>query len=253
MKKFTIHTILFLLLCFTFNFEQVYGQDKKVNEECQTDADCASGRCLTLKSGKKVCGTCTQDRLSTLSDRVESACKDKEEMSGSMSNQGETSMNELQRRIDICKECIAARKDVLSECFSGNPEEGHVKQLDDWQKAYENNISILNDRTSNNTMYYCTKSDYENYQKYIDNYCSKNFQQASEDATRRKMEKGGCSDLESWVKSCQECVDNYNEFKKNAFRGRMSSKREEQLDKYTRNLKEINDAWEYKKSNSLCD
>lgn len=247
-----IITALMLLFIFTMG-NTSYAQNAKVNESCTTDADCASGRCLTLKNNTKVCGTCTQDRLNTLGDRVERACKDKEEIAGSMSDQGETSMNELQRRIDVCKECIAARKEVLSDCFNGNPEPGHVKQLNDWQTAYENNIEILNRRTSNNTMYYCTKSDYENYQRNIDNYCSKNFLQASQDAYRRKQEKGGCRDLENWVNSCQECVKNYNEFKKNAFRDRMSSKREEELNKFNRLLQEIKEVWEYKKSNSLCE
>ncbi len=253
MKKVKTLLCSFMLICFVLIIQRVNAQNKRVNEDCQNNSECSSGKCLTLKSGKKVCGTCTQDRLGTLTDRVERACKNREDLSGSISNQGEMSMAMIESQIDICKECIAARKEVLSDCFYGNPEEGHVKQLNDWENALESNIRIKNDRASSRTAYYCTKSDYENYLRYIDNYCSKNFQQASEDANRRKQEKSGCSDLENMVKSCEECVYNYNEFKKNAFRGQMSGKREDRLEQYKRYLREMKEVLDYKKNNKLCN
>ncbi|HQY12612.1 MAG TPA: hypothetical protein PK133_10385, partial [Ferruginibacter sp.] len=63
----------------------------------------------------------------------------------------------------------------------------------------------------------------------------------------------GCSDLENMVKSCEECVYNYNEFKKNAFRGQMSGKREDRLEQYKRYLREMKEVLDYKKNNKLCN
>ena len=254
MKHFKMLFCCLMVVCLSITHQSVNAQNKRVNEECQNDADCASGKCLTLRNNsRKVCGTCTQDKLNSLSEKVDRACKNKEEMSGSVSNQGEMSMAQIETQIEVCKECIAARKEVLSECFYGNPEEGHVKQLNDWEKALENNIRIKNEKASYRTGYYCSKSDYENYLRYVENYCNKDFQRASEDASRRKQEKGGCSDLENMVKSCTDCVYNYNEFKKNCFRGQMSGKREELLEKYNRNLKEMKEVLDFKKSGNLCN
>jgi hypothetical protein len=245
---------LFIISFFMMMTTTLLAQEKKVNEKCDNDGECASGlKCVQRRDGTKVCAECDQSRLNTLSERVDRACKDEDKMSGAIRNQGDMNMDEIETKIQICRDCIAARKEVLSDCFRSNPDPDHVKALNDWQTSLENNIKIKDEKTTYRGAYYCSKSDYENYLRYIDNYCSKNFQQALDDANRKKQEKGGCSDLESWARSCEECVNNYNEFKRNAFRGQMSGKREEELGKYANALQGLKELRDYKKSNNLCE
>ncbi len=252
MKTIKIFPLFLIVLCSTF-YHAVQAQNKDVNEPCTNDSDCRSGKCLELRNGKKVCGTCTQDRLVTLSNQVDKACKDEDKVPPSASNQGDISMDLIEKQIEICKECIVARKEVLHDCFYGNPDKDHVDQVVEWEGILNNNIKLKNEKASSRNAYYGTKSDYEAYLRNIDSNCNKNFQQARDDAERRKQEKGGCSDLESWIKSCEDCVYQWEEFKKNSFRGQMSGKREEELGKHRSNLRGLQEVLNYKKSNNLCN
>jgi hypothetical protein len=48
MKHFKMLFCCLMVVCLSITHQSVNAQNKRVNEECQNDADCASGKCLTV-------------------------------------------------------------------------------------------------------------------------------------------------------------------------------------------------------------
>src|SRR6266849_1738422 len=131
----TTYTLIFL------SFSGFGQSQKEVNETCETNNDCQSGNCVTLKSGNKKCSDCAQDKLDDYTRTVDEKCHEWDkgilgysDLEREFGSKTEVSLVILNYRMDACKACYLARSNREQNCWKGG-DPGHEDEMEAMKKA----------------------------------------------------------------------------------------------------------------------
>ena len=242
--------IISIFACFClFGFLSLSAQTKEVNQDCTDDDDCKSGTCLTLESGDKVCGTCSQSTFNSLKRAKTSACggfnsrwtpKTSEEYQGSEASDGRVSRESFDRMTDKAKGCKNAREKLSETCFKNGERwdkydhEGQVEQIENSIDKIER---LMTDKIRAKEVYYCSKSTYDSRLRTYESKCERLDTRRIKDQLEDMLDdmedgkKVDCDDIEDWAEDCEECYEAAKDLYDDCFKRSSSYMPEDYYDK----------------------
>lgn len=112
--------------------EKPARKDKKTNERCKGDGDCARGHCHTKRNGEQVCVDCSPKQIGDFLGIKDRFCKNEARSCTSLGL--DVDISEFTSRISNGDRCIGARRDENSKCFGGG-DPGHLTAVKEAEKA----------------------------------------------------------------------------------------------------------------------
>ena len=125
--------------------EQKGKKDKKTNEKCKGDGDCARGHCHTKRDGEQVCVDCSAKEIGDFLGIKDRFCKNEPRSCSGLSLDDDFS--EFTSRIANGGRCIGARDAENKRCFNGG-DPGHGTAVKEAEKARTNCQKKLDDKTA---------------------------------------------------------------------------------------------------------
>lgn len=272
MKNFRMSVALIVTMVL-FVSVGVFGQDKNVNEICTGDESCKSGTCLKLRSGKEVCGTCSQSTFNSLAPKVDTYCKafedgwapEKAPEYKAFLVDGRVKVSVYDDMLEKAKDCKSARVNLQNSCFKGGrdyDERDHSGQI----KAIEASITRISKHKSTmisaKRVYYCSKSTYSSVLSKYTSKCDRldlNRIKQKMASLKNDFNRGNevdCDILIDYIGDCEECADAVDDLIKYGFKNSSSytppafSSRKKSVEDVQIDLEELVDDV---KGESLCD
>lgn len=221
MKKGLILGALSLVLCMGM-WLPVAAQSQNVNEPCADEKACKSGICLELRSGNKVCGTCSQSTFNSLAPKVDEHCKafqdgwraEKAPEYIASEVDGRVQVEVYDEMLEKAKACKQARVTLQSECFKGGEaydKYDHAGQIKSIETSIDDLAAHKQKMIYDKRVYYCSKSTYEGALRQFDSKCSLDLNQVKQklDAMKYDFNKGekiDCDALEDLEEDCDDCA-----------------------------------------------
>jgi hypothetical protein len=192
---------------------------KDINEECENDADCQSGHCVTVrrKDGeKKVCSLCDQSQLDDYTSNVTDKCKNLDagifgyvDVESEFKSQNEVSLVNLHSRAKYVNDCYDAPSDRENTCFDQKYDDEHQEEMDKLTRALNALNRLIDKKTENKLGYNCEPDKYHDLQEDIKENCEdidKLFEKYA-------MHEGevSCSDLSALTLKLVDCRQAFKE------------------------------------------
>lgn len=259
MIKHTRFVVMALLWALSANS---LAQTKSVPEECQNDADCQSGNCVSLKEeSKKVCLYCREGDYEGYWSEVNARCKNldeigrykdlKSELQKSANKKSEFSLTDLYNRRELNANCLTARSARENSCWKDKIDSGHQEQIDDLKEALRYTDDVIKDSIRNGKAYTVDRAHFDDLLEDEEKNCkemSDNFKWLS---GYKDDEKLDCSKLASMIDHGIDC----REVRKsivNVFKDGASAERRDALKEAEAFEAEAKRTLDLKQSNKLC-
>jgi hypothetical protein len=233
------------------------GQNKDINETCETGKDCKSGNCVTTQSGAKKCSDCDQYKLDGLTAKVAEKCKDWDkgvlgyaDIKNEFGSKNELSLVLLNMRKDACKACYDARSEREYSCWKGG-DPGHITQLEELKKSMNYLDGIIYEKKRDNLAYNCDPGKYADLQEDITDNC-KGIDELFAKYGLNDNKEGSCREIEDLLNKCIDCREAWVNLMYNCFNNNGSSERMKRFNEVKDMEKITKETLEAKKSKSLC-
>jgi hypothetical protein len=258
MKTF-IHwkSALMLISLSGIGFCSIAQSTKDIFEKCETNNDCKSGNCVTLRTGEKKCSKCSQDELNGLTQKVDENCKmwdqgvlGYNDLRNEFGSKNEVSLISLNYRMQACKSCYDARSNREYKCWDGG-DAGHKEQLDKLKESMNYLEGLINEKTRNGLGYNCDPEKYQHMVEDINSNC-RDIDQLFEKYGHFEEKEGSCRDLEDLIDKCIDCREAWEDLMNNCFRNGASSERVKRFADIKDMEKIAKETLDKRKSKNLC-
>lgn len=256
-RKFHFKSISYIVVFLSFIVKVSAQDQKEVLENCETNADCKSGYCVTLRSGEKKCSNCDQSALEGFSSKVDEYCKDLDkgilgysDLEREFGSKNDVSLILLNYRLESCKKCYDARSERENKCWNGG-DGGHKVQLEELKKSMNYLEGIINEKTRYKLAYNCEVDKFEDLEEDIQDNCE-GLDDLFAKYGLNDNKEGPCSEIKNLIDKCIDCREAWEDMMSNCFRNGASDARVKRLNEVQDMEKIAKETLEAKEENKLC-
>ena len=253
---FCLNSFLAVLVCLFVLNTFAYAQ-KEVLADCESDSDCKSGNCVTLRSGDKKCSNCDQDDLDDYTSVVDNYCKDLDkgllgysDLEKEFGSKNEVSLQILHYRHKTCKDCYDARSKRENTCWNGG-DDGHKKQMEELVKSMNYLERMISDKSSAKLAYSCEPATFDDIEEDMNENC-KELDALFEKYGINNNQEGDCGEIEDLIDQCIDCREAWEYMISNCFKNGASDVRMKRLAEIQDMEKIAKETLAAKKSGNLC-
>lgn len=258
MKNPNYFKLAFIIITITTLQDCAFGQSTKdIFEKCETNNECKTGYCVTLRTGEKKCCKCDQSKLDDMTRKVDENCKmwDKgvlgySDLKNEFGSKNELSLINLNYRMDACKSCYTARSNREYDCWGGG-DQAHKDELEKLKISMNYLEGVINEKTRYYLAYNCDPEKYEHTQDDINSNC-RDIDQLFAKYGLFEEKEGSCSELTNLIDKCIDCREAWEDMMNNCFRNGASSERTKRFNEVKDMEKISKETLDKRKSKNLC-
>jgi hypothetical protein len=234
------------------------AQSKKdINQSCSDDKECESGHCVKTEDGEWKCCDCDQEKLDRLTAVKHDKCDNKSkgdlaysDLTREFTKENELSLQRLNERRDMCRECLAARLDRENTCWDGG-DPTHKDEIEKMKTATRYLDDVIDYQQRNKLGYSCSKDRYEDLVEEIDDECDE------VDALFKRYVYDNpsdvyCSDIQKVLDECEDCREAWDNLKGDCYGDGMSDKRQKRFEEVKTMETLAKETLEKRKSDGTC-